>query len=69
LSIDINAEVRDQNSMLDGMGSSLGQTTDLLTSTIGKIGVMVSSGGSKHMCYLVLFVVVFFMMLYFMMRK
>jgi blocked-early-in-transport protein 1 len=55
--------------MLDGMGSSLGQTTDLLTSTIGKIGVMVSSGGSKHMCYLVLFVVVFFMMLYFMMRK
>ena len=61
--------MKDQNSMLDGMGSTLGSTTDLITNTIGKIGVMVSSGGSKHMCYLIAFVVFFFLMLYFMMGK
>jgi len=67
--MDINAEVKDQNSMLDGMGSTLGSTTDMITNTIGKIGVMVSSGGSKHMCYLIAFVVFFFFLLYFMMSK
>jgi len=36
LSIDINSEVKSQNNMLDGMGSSLGSTTDLITGTIGK---------------------------------
>ena len=51
------------------MGSTLGSTTDLITNTIGKIGVMMSSGGSKHMSYLIAFVVFFFLMLYFMMRK
>jgi len=67
LSIDINAEVKDQNSMLDGMGTTLGSTTEMLTSTIGRIGTMISSGGSSHMFAMVGFIVAFFLLLYFLM--
>ncbi len=55
--------------MLDGMGSSFGSATDLFKNTIGKIGVMVTSGGSKHMYYLIGFVVFMFILIYFFMGR
>lgn len=69
LSMDINSEVKDQNRLLDGMGSSLGSATDLFKSTIGKMGTMLTSSSSNHMYYLIVFIVFVFLLLYFMMNR
>lgn len=66
ISMDIHQEVKSQNSMLDGMGKSFGNATDMFRSTINQMGVMMSGGGgSKHMYYLIAFVVFVFLLLYF----
>ena len=44
MTIDINNEVKSQNKLLDGMGGTFGSATDLFKNTIGKLGIMVSSG-------------------------
>jgi hypothetical protein len=69
MTIDINSEVKNQNKMLDGMGGTFGSATDLFKSTINKLGVMVTSGSSKHMYYLIAFVVFIFFILYFSMGR
>jgi blocked early in transport 1 len=66
--MDINSEVKDQNRMLDGMGSTMGSTGEMLSNTIGRIGNMISSGGSSHMMYLIIFIVVFFLVLWMFMK-
>ena len=57
LTIDIGNEVQEQNSLLDGMGDGFMNTRDLLQGSIARIGTMLDSGGAKHMCYMVGFVV------------
>jgi blocked-early-in-transport protein 1 len=69
LSVDINQEVKEQNSLLDAMGTSFSDVSSLFTSTIGKLGNMLGASSSQHMCYLVFFVVFVFLLLYMMMRK
>ena len=69
MTIDINSEVKNQNKMLDGMGGTFGSATDLFKNTINKLGVMVTSGSSKHMYYLIAFVVFVFFILYFSMGR
>lgn len=62
LTIDIGNEVREQNSLLDGMSDGFQSTRDLLHGSLLRIGTMLESGGAKHMCYLVgfsVFVIVF----------
>jgi blocked early in transport 1 len=66
LSMEINAEVDSQNSLLDGMGDSFSGVTSMFTSTIGKMGDMLSKGSSWHMYYLIIFVVFVFFVIYFM---
>mmetsp|Transcript_49875 Transcript_49875/g.87099 ORF Transcript_49875/g.87099 Transcript_49875/m.87099 type:complete len:133 (-) Transcript_49875:114-512(-) len=68
LSQDINQEVKSQNSLLDGMSAQFGSTTQMFKSTIGKLGVMLNSGSSNHMCYLAFFVVFVFLVIYFFMK-
>ena len=68
LSIEINNEVDAQNSLLAGMGDSFTGVTDLFSSTIGKMGEMMNSGGGNHMYYLIVFVVLIFFGLYFFMK-
>jgi len=68
LSKDINQEVKSQNSMLDEMGKTFGNTTELFKSTINKLGIMLTSGNSNHMYYLIVFVVFVFLLLYYMMN-
>ena len=53
--------------MLDGMGNQMGSASGLLNETLGKLGTMLQSGGSKHMIYLIGFVVFSFMMIYWIM--
>jgi blocked early in transport 1 len=64
LTIDIGNEVREQNSLLDDMGDGFSGVSNLLGTSLKRIGTMLESGGSKHMCYLVSFVVAVMVFLY-----
>ena len=67
--MDINSEVNSQNKLLDGMGMTFSNTTELFKSTIGKLGTMLNSSSSGHMYYLIFFIVFVFLLLYFMMNR
>lgn len=67
LTIDIGNEVREQNSFLDSMGDGFENTRDMLQGSLLRIGTMLESGGAKHMCYMVGFVVFVVVFLYWMM--
>jgi blocked-early-in-transport protein 1 len=67
LTIDIGNEVREQNSLLDTMGDGFQNTKDMLSGSLQRIGTMLESGGAKHMCYMVGFVVFVIVFLYWMM--
>lgn len=64
LTIDIGNEVREQNSMLDNMGDTFSNTSDLLHGSLQRIGVMLQTAGGKHMCYMVAFSVVVMIILW-----
>ncbi|KAI9917478.1 hypothetical protein PsorP6_012539 [Peronosclerospora sorghi] len=64
----IHAEVVDQNNFLDGMGKEFDNTEGLLGGTMKRLGIMMNQGGSKHMLYLIIFVLVAFVLLYFTIR-
>jgi len=67
LTIDIGNEVQEQNSLLDSMGDGFQSTKDLLQQSLGRIGTMLQSGGSKHMCYMISFIVFAMVFLYWVM--
>lgn len=67
LTIDIGNEVREQNSLLDGMSDGFQSTQDMLANSLVRIGTMLESGGAKHMCYMVSFVVFVMVFLYWLM--
>merc|ERR1712038_432949 len=69
LTIDIGNEVREQNSLLDQMGDGFASTGDLLAGSLRKIGTMLESGGAKHMCYMVGFIVAVIVLLYMLMKS
>jgi blocked-early-in-transport protein 1 len=64
LTIDIGNEVKEQNSLLDQMGDGFMNTRDMLQGSLQRIGTMLESGGAKHMCYMVGFVVFVMIFLY-----
>mmetsp|Transcript_19780 Transcript_19780/g.27149 ORF Transcript_19780/g.27149 Transcript_19780/m.27149 type:complete len:155 (-) Transcript_19780:312-776(-) len=67
LTIGIGNEVKEQNRLLDDMGDGFASTRDLLAGSLQRIGVMLESGGAKHMCYMVGFVVFVMVFLYWLM--
>lgn len=67
--MDINSEVKSQNTFLDEMGNSMSMSSDLINNTIGKIGQMINNPSSKHMWYFVAFIVLLFLFITFFMRK
>ena len=67
LTIDIGNEVREQNSLLDNMQDGFANTQDMLVGSLRRIGTMLESGGAKHMCYMVAFVVFVMVFLYWLM--
>eukprot|EP00475_Leptophrys_vorax_P017400 TRINITY_DN24070_c0_g1_i1.p1 TRINITY_DN24070_c0_g1~~TRINITY_DN24070_c0_g1_i1.p1 ORF type:complete len:136 (+),score=32.21 TRINITY_DN24070_c0_g1_i1:203-610(+) len=69
LTIDIGEEVKQQNRMLDGMQSDFGSAGQFLSSTMKKLSDMMSSGGSKNMCYLALAAFFIFVLLYFLIAR
>eukprot|EP00741_Cyanophora_paradoxa_P002337 tig00000600_g2267.t1 len=69
LTIDIGNEVKSQNKMLDTMDSDFVGVGGMLKNTMTKLNDMVKKGGSKHMCYLMLFVVGVIVFLYMLLRR
>ena len=67
LTIDIGNEVREQNSLLDSMQDGFMSTQDMLQGSLRRIGTMLETGGAKHMCYMVAFVVFVVVFLYWIM--
>lgn len=67
LTIDIGNEVREQNSLLDQMGDGFMNARDLLQGSLKRIDTMLDSTGSKHMIYMVMFIVFVVIFLYWMM--
>ncbi len=67
LTVDIGAEVREQNSLLDKMGEGFLSTGDMLQGSLAKIGIMLDTSSGRHMCYMILFVVFVVVFLYWMM--
>jgi blocked early in transport 1 len=57
LTLEIGQEVREQNSLLDQMDSGFSNTRDLLQGSLRRISTLLEQGGTKHMCYMVLFCV------------
>jgi blocked-early-in-transport protein 1 len=68
LTVDIGNEVRDQNRLLDNMGEGFTSVGDMLAGSLARIGTMLETGGAKHMCYLVGFVVFVMVFLYWLVR-
>lgn len=64
LSIDIHAEVDDQNRLLSHMGKDMGTASSMLNDTLGQLGNLFNTGESKHAAYLIAFVVSAFVVLY-----
>ncbi|TMW63226.1 hypothetical protein Poli38472_002167 [Pythium oligandrum] len=69
LTRNIHDEVVDQNRYLDGMGKEFDNTEGLLGGTMKRLGIMMDQGGSKHMLYLIGFVVFVFVLLYYTIRS
>mmetsp|Transcript_28538 Transcript_28538/g.43880 ORF Transcript_28538/g.43880 Transcript_28538/m.43880 type:complete len:149 (-) Transcript_28538:117-563(-) len=67
LTIDIGNEVKEQNALLDDMGDGFSATKDLLAGSLRRIGTMLERGGTKHMCYMVSFIVFVMVVLYWLM--
>jgi len=67
LTIDIGNEVSEQNRLLDNMGDGFQNAKDMLQGSLARIGTMLESGGAKHMCYMVGFVVLVVVFLYYVM--
>ena len=67
LTIDIGNEVKEQNTYLDSMNDGFMNARDMLQGSLQRIGVMLETTGSKHMCYMVAFVVFVVVFLYWMM--
>ena len=60
-----HTEVLDQNRSLDGMQDDMSRTNNSLSDSLSKLGQLVSNGGSMHVCHLVAFAVLIFVLLYF----
>jgi len=68
LAYDIEAAIQEDHHLLDQTGSSFEKVTSLMRGTISNVTQMLATGGSKHMCYLILFVVCLFFGFYWLMK-
>ncbi|CAM9363180.1 unnamed protein product [Pylaiella littoralis] len=69
LTIDIGQEVRSQNDLISGMEGQMFDARGLLGGTLRRINTMMTQGGSRHMCYLVAFIVFTFMVIWYILKQ
>eukprot|EP00026_Physarum_polycephalum_P021085 Phypoly_transcript_24111.p1 GENE.Phypoly_transcript_24111~~Phypoly_transcript_24111.p1 ORF type:complete len:137 (+),score=24.36 Phypoly_transcript_24111:118-528(+) len=63
----IGEQVSESNRLLTEMEGDISNVSAMLNTTVTKIKQLAKSGGGWHMCYMVLFMLFVFMLLYFMM--
>ncbi|MBN3298093.1 BET1 protein, partial [Amia calva] len=68
LSIDIGAEVKHQNNMITEMDSAFDSTGGLLGATMGRLKVLSRGSQARLFCYLLLFALFVFFVLYWVIR-
>ncbi|XP_046860500.1 BET1 homolog [Xenia sp. Carnegie-2017] len=68
LTIDIGNEVRAQNQMLRGMDDDFDKTGSFLSATMGRLTALTNKGHQWIMCYLLLFCVFVFFVVYYLKR-
>jgi len=64
MTIQIGDHVRNDNAMLDGMGSEFDRTNSLLSGTMKRLDALAQTKNGRHMIYLALFVIVVFFVLW-----
>jgi blocked-early-in-transport protein 1 len=69
LTLEIGNEVESQNTLLDQLGNSMFDTSGMLGSTLKRINDMMARGGSRHMCYLIAFIVFTFLAIWFILSR
>mmetsp|Transcript_28985 Transcript_28985/g.40403 ORF Transcript_28985/g.40403 Transcript_28985/m.40403 type:complete len:103 (+) Transcript_28985:134-442(+) len=62
LAIDIQSELQDQDKTLNDMQNPMANLGEMFKKTMSAMGQLSQGGGSWHMCYLILFVFIFFML-------
>lgn len=64
LTIDIGNEVRYQDKLLKGVDDDMDRTGGFLSNTMARVVRLGKGGHQKYMCYMILFVLVIFLLLY-----
>ena len=67
--MDMHGEILHHNKLLSGMETEMSSTSSALQDSLSRLGVLVSNGGSLHVCHLVVFCVVLFVLLYWLFVK
>jgi blocked-early-in-transport protein 1 len=65
---DIEAAIQDETPFLAQTAAAFDKATMLMRGTLGNVNKMLTTGGSKHMCYLISFIVGVFLVLYWFMK-
>jgi blocked-early-in-transport protein 1 len=68
LAFDIEAAIQTDRLHLDQMSGGFDRVGSAMRGTMAHLNKMLSTGGSKHMCYLVSFVLAVFFFLYWLMK-
>lgn len=68
LSIDIGDEVRYQDKLLRGIDDDMDRTGGFLANTMGRVVRLGRNGHQKYMCYIFLFALFVFLLLYFVIK-
>lgn len=64
-----STQVRSQNDLISGMEGQMFDARGLLGGTLRRINTMMAQGGSRHMCYLVAFIVFTFMAIWYILKQ
>ncbi|EFA76658.1 hypothetical protein PPL_09408, partial [Heterostelium album PN500] len=65
ISIDIESQVRESNSLLDDLTGDLSNAQALLSNSMKKLSQLAQTATSRHMMYLIFFVVFVFFLIYY----
>mmetsp|Transcript_7386 Transcript_7386/g.13128 ORF Transcript_7386/g.13128 Transcript_7386/m.13128 type:complete len:168 (-) Transcript_7386:78-581(-) len=64
ITLRLGDEAKKSNSILKDFGLDFDNASALMKGTLGKLKVMVSKSGNSHMCYMMLFIVFLFFLMY-----
>eukprot|EP00871_Galdieria_phlegrea_P002414 jgi/Galph1/3173/GphlegSOOS_G1837.1 len=69
IAVQLDEEINSQNTFLNNMTGSFDTVGDLLSGTLSRLNRLASERTGRHMCYLVLFIFAFFVLVYLLFRN